>query len=392
MTPNSTHVQLITTSDPYTKWARKYPIDADKIRRRLNGDRTTEPGSLFGQGLARLIVTAPYMPDVKVHVETVIRSQPYQEWAYYKTASGARPHLTDHNKVMKRLAGDKTTEPSSNLAKGLARILYQPIRQPDEPPPPPPDGTPKWPADSGYMHDVWKKDLVYVRTLSSFHGLLRQEARANGWPVIAVQADHAYYVEDNMRELAAIRGTLVSQGHIIVGWATYGQGQLSPFDEGRQHAEIAKRHFPDGWIGNGEAWAEGPDWWKTAAWIEGWLSNGGASIPVACSCLSSTTPDWAREFDYPSWLALPGSAIMPQVYGATITAYTVHNAIETLKRGRVPKNRVGLTFDVIEGVGPFPDYKTWLGPRQLWTGDDSRSGTFAALAQTVALGQAQAIA
>lgn len=381
MTPNSTHVQLIVASKTYQEWAAKLPVDASKVQRRLDGQRTTEPASLFFAALARLIVAPPHMPDVKQHVQTFIRSQGYQEWVAYRTARGAQPHKTDHNKVMRRLAGERTTEPSSNIAKGLARLLYQPVRSPTDPPDPDPS-EPTWPPNSGFVHDVFEQDITFTRSLSSFSGLLRAEARQQRFMGIAIQLDHAYYVGANIEEYARLKAYFDREGHVAVGWSTYGQGEaISPYDEGRRHAELAKRHTPRGWIANGELWCESAEMWKTAAWIEGWLANGGAEIPLACSCLSSTTADWAREFDYKSWLAVPGSMIMPQVYGASHAGYTVHNCLETMKRNRVPKNRLGLTFDVIEGQGPFADYRTWPGWRQLWTGDDARSGTFAALAR-----------
>jgi hypothetical protein len=97
--------------------------------------------------------------------------------------------------------------------------------------------------------------------------------------------------------------------------------------------------------------------------------------------LSSDNPNFARGFDYDSWLELPGVAVMPQVYGASHPAYTVTNAVSTMQNGGVPRNRLNLTFDVIGGAGPFANYRTWAGPRSIWTGDDSTVSTWAALAR-----------
>lgn len=382
MPTNADWVRVVVRSDPYKKFAVKYPIDAAKITKRLNGERTTEPGSLFAKGLARAIIEKPYMPRVADHVRTTMSSVPYKEWANYRSPTGTYPHRTDHNKLVRRLNGEKTTSLSSLLAQGLGGMLYQPVEPPPPPPDPPPDpGDPVWPPDRGYLADVLKKDIVFTRSLSSFYGTLRQAARACGWSGLAVQFDHAYYTDENKAELARIRPKLVGEGWTIGGWSVYGYENVDPFQDGVRHSQMAIEHQLAFWIANGEAWAESAQMWKSDAWIDGWLSAGaGGGIPVAVSCLSSNTDGWAREFDYAAFIdRLEGSGVFPQVYGATYDSYTVHNAVETLKRGKVPKNRVGLTFDVINGQGPFGDYLTWTGPRELWTGDDSTVETFASL-------------
>lgn len=380
MPTNADWVRVVCRSDPYKKFAAKYPIDAAKIQKRLDGKQTPEPGSLFGKGLARAIFAKPYMPGVGEHVRTVMSSVPYKEWANYKSPSGTFPHRTDHNKLVKRLAGDKTTSLSSLLAQGLGGLLYQPIQPPPPPDDPPPGpGEPVWPPDKGFLHPMLQRSIVFTRSLSSFHGTLRQAARANGWSGIAAQFDHAYYTDENKAELARIRSRLTGEGwEGIGGWSVYGYENVDPFQDGVRHSQMAIEHSLDFWIANGEAWAESAQMWKSDAWIDGWLSaGGGGGIPVAVSCLSSNTDGWAREFDYAAFIdRLPGSGVFPQVYGATYDSYTVHNAVQTLKRGNVPRNRVGLTFDVINGQGPFGDYLTWGGPRSLWTGDDSTVETF----------------
>jgi hypothetical protein len=52
-----------------------------------------------------------------------------------------------------------------------------------------------------------------------------------------------------------------------------------------------------------------------------------------------------------------------------------------MANGGVARNRLNLTFDVIQGAGPFAEYRKWAGPRSVWTGDDSNVSTWAALAR-----------
>ena len=41
-----------------------------------------------------------------------------------------------------------------------------------------------------------------------------------------------------------------------------------------------------------------------------------------------------------------------------------------------------MTFDVtVTGKGPFPDYRTWAGPRRLWECEKATVGTFDALSR-----------
>ena len=72
---------------------------------------------------------------------------------------------------------------------------------------------------------------------------------------------------------------------------------------------------------------------------------------------------------------------MPQVYGATWPAYTVVNCLATMENGGVPRDRLALTFDVVNGMGPFSDYKTWPGPRSVYAGDDANGESFYSLAR-----------
>jgi hypothetical protein len=220
---------------------------------------------------------------------------------------------------------------------------------------------------------------VFVRSLSSFYGELRDAARAAGFTAVYVQLDHSGDVANNRRELAAIGPSLKAKGWKIAGWSTGGQGS-DPSTDGARHAAIRREleHLLDGWVCNMETWAEGVDSWKSKAWLDAWRVGGGFG-PLAVSCMSSDNPNWARAFDYDVWLKIPGAAIMPQVYGASFPAYTVFNALSTMTNGGVPRNRLNLTFDVIDGAGPFANYRTWAGPRSIWTGDDSRPSSWSSL-------------
>lgn len=288
-------------------------------------------------------------------LDQIVASLPYRAWA--ATAK------VDAGKVAAELAGERRPQPGSAFARGLVRLARL-----DPPGPPPPTVDP-----------LWQRDLVFTRTLSNFTGVLRDPARDAGFSVVVVQLDHTAYADANRAELASIGPGLRARGWKLAGWATY--GYLSdPRADGVRHAQICRDLRLDGWVANGEAWAEGAQAWTTAAYLEGWRLAGG-QVPLAVSCLSSTTPLYARAFDYRSWLAVPGAAIMPQVYGATDPGYTVANCLATMTRGGVPRDRLALTFDVVAGQGPFGDYARWTGPRSIYTGDDSRAETWQALAR-----------
>lgn len=290
----------------------------------------------------------------------LFQSGPYREWA-------AR-YTVDARKVALEFDGQRRPSAGSEYGRALVNICraHPPMVEPAPSP----------------LNALWQRDLVFTRTLSSFTGVLRDAARANGFSVVLVQLDHVGYAEANRAELAAIGPGLRAQGWKICGWATYGYEDTNVSHDARadgaRHAAIRRELGLDGWVANGELWAEGGRAWKTAAYLDGWRLGGGTG-PLAVSCLSSTVSGWAREFDYGSWLAVPGAAIMPQVYGASDPGYTVANCLDTLGRGRVPADRLALTFDVKQGSGPFADYRTWGGPRSVYTGDDSTTSTWAAL-------------
>ena len=285
----------------------------------------------------------------------------------------SKPHTdakisdADRNKINLEMQGKRRPVAGSAYAQAIIELARL------DPPKPAP------PLPLVALDPLWVRDGMFVRSLKSFHGDKRDAARAAGFSCIYVQLDHSGDVGGNIAELHAIGPSLMAQGWRFAGWSTYGQG-TDPSADGANHARIRREldAYLDGWVANGEIWAEGVDAWKSKAWIEAWTANGGFG-PVAVSCMSSDNPNYARAFDYPSWLALPGCAVMPQVYGATYPAYTVANGRATMMNGGVPTSRLAMTFDVIQGVGPFADYKTWPAPRSIWTGEDSEPATWVAL-------------
>ncbi len=233
------------------------------------------------------------------------------------------------------------------------------------------------------LDPLWVRDGVFVRSLSSFHGDKRDAARAAGFSVIYVQLDHSGDVPGNINELHQIGPSLMAQGWRFACWSTAGQGTDAQLD-GVHHAQLRREldAYLDGWVCNQEIWSEGPegsaDWNHSKEWLAGWTVGGGFG-PVAVSCMSSDNPNYARAFDYQSWLRIPGCAVMPQCYGSTWPNCTVNNAVATMLNGGVPRSRLNITFDVIAGIGPFSDYRTWAGPRSIWTGEDSEPATWVAL-------------
>jgi hypothetical protein len=296
------------------------------------------------------------MGEIHDALDQITGSLPYKAWAVSSPV--------DAGKVTSELAGVRKPLPGSAFARGLVRLARL---DPPGPPPIPPSA----------LDPLWQRDLVFTRTLSNFSGIQREAARAAGFSVLLVQLDYTEYAGPNRDELATIGPGLRNAGWKIAGWAT--AGYLSdPRADGVRHASLVRELSLDGWVANMETWAEGPEAWKCAAFLEGWRLGAGRG-PLAVSCMSSDNPNWARPFDYPSWLAVPGAAVMPQVYGASYPGYTVANCLATMARGNVPGDRLALTFNVVDGTGPFADYQTWKGPRSIYTGDDSNVATWEAL-------------
>lgn len=277
--------------------------------------------------------------------------------AGYRLFAGSK----DKAKVQAAAEGERKPSPSNREAR-VAWELY--LR----------DGPPV-PA----LAAVWRSDAIFTSgALANFNGAARDRAKATGWHVVYVQlANLPAYQDANEREL----GVFLAAGWTVVGWGTYGQG-TDPEQDGRAAAATCKRlPMLRGWKANGEAWAEGPASWKTAAFLRGWR-DGGAPVPLGWSVLSSDTANYAREYDYPTALDVPGADVDVQVYGATHPALTVAAANGMLDKARVPRDRRAMSFDVNGvGGGPFGDYLTWPGPRRLWSPDKATVQTFDQLAR-----------
>jgi hypothetical protein len=284
----------------------------------------------------------------------------------------------DKNKVLKARAGINPTTPSSKIGQVAAELgLRAYAAEQPGPPPPDPEPPPPEPLPGGELNALWKRDAVFTVALSSFAGDARAEAKAQGFSVVYVQLLHMASPEANNEGEIPV---FVRDGWTVCGWGTYGQGS-DPRQDGHDAAAIVKRLNLAGWKANGEAWAEGQDSWKTQAFLEGWNANDPGK-PLGWSVLSSDTANFARPFAYGVALSEPGSDIDIQVYGSTYPTYTVGAGLGMLSKAGVPVSRTTMTFDVTaEGIGPFNDYRTWAGPRRVWTGDTARAFTFQQLAR-----------
>ena len=303
----------------------------------------------------------------RAYLDQIFKSTWYKGWA-------ATPiNQTDASKIARKFAGTNTTQPSSSYAKGLWGLcaLNPPSGIPVPPPPVPPT-----------VAQVFRFDAAFTNGgLSNFSGAPRQRAWDTGWRAVYIQLMHINQaqIDANIQEMAR------TQWHdwVKVGWSTYGQG-TDPKADGEAAAALCHQLGLAGWKANGEAWAESQYMWKTSAFIEGWVA-GGAPCPLGWSVLSSDTANFAREFDYQSALSVSGADIDCQVYGATYPTYTVGACLGMLSKVAptpVPVARTTMTFDVNgSGTGPFPDYRTWAGPRRLWNVGNATVATFDALAR-----------
>lgn len=292
-------------------------------------------------------------------LELIFDSLPYKAWAATSPI--------DAGKVQAEFNGIHRPSPSSKYAKGLVGLCRENPPEPQPPPPPPPSP----------LALVWRGDAVYTTALGNFDGLRRNPAKAAGFKTCYVQLLHAINGAANEQHLAL----MASEGWTLCGWGTYGQG-TNPYEDGLAAAAIVRR-LPvlRGWKANGEAWAEWQDAWKTDAFLRGWL-DGGATVPLGWSVLSSDTANFARAYDYVSALRADGADIDIQVYGATHPTYTVSAGLGMLRNTPVPVERTTMTFDVTQtGIGPFGDYRTWMGPRRIWLGEWTTASTYANLAR-----------
>jgi hypothetical protein len=226
---------------------------------------------------------------------------------------------------------------------------------------------------------VWKLDAAFSNGgLSNFSGPPRDRALALGWKAVYIQLMHIAQsqIDANIEEMQRANWNAWTK----VGWSTYGQG-TDPEADGKSAAALCKQLGLAGWKANGEAWAEQQYAWKTAAFLKGWV-EGGAPCPLGWSVLSSDTANFAREFDYATAMSVAGADIDIQVYGATVPTYTVGAGLGMLAKAKVPVSRTTMSFDCTDtGIGPFPDYRTWAGPRRLWNVGNATVQTFDALAR-----------
>ncbi len=297
----------------------------------------------------------------------VFTSSPYRAWA------AVPGNKTDASKIARKFQGTNTTRCSSGYGQGIWELcaMNPPSGIPVPPPPAPVT-----------VAQVWRFDAAFTNGgLSNFAGAARQRAWDTGWRAVYIQLMHINQdqIDANIAEMGRAQWAQWTK----VGWATYGQG-TDPKADGFAAAQLCHQHALVGWKANGEAWAEAQYMWKTSAFVDGWVA-GGAPCPLGWSVLSSDTANFARAFDYQSALSVSGADADLQVYGATYPTYTVGAGLGMLaqvKPSPVPVGRTTMTFDVNgTGTGPFPDYRTWAGPRRLWNVGNATAATFDALAR-----------
>lgn len=305
------------------------------------------------------------MTDIgRAALKKIFASKPYKDWA------AVPGNKTDAAKVAAEFQGTRKPQAGSAYAQGFQTLCREN----------PPSGTPvPPPVPAVEVAAVWKLDAAFTNGgLSNFAGAARDKAMQTGWEAVYVQLMHIsdQQIQANIAEMARSNWN----AWVKVGWGTYGQG-TDPEQDGQAAAELCKS-LPalKGWKANGEAWAEGTYLWKTSAFLKGWVA-GGAPVPLGWSVLSSDTANFARNYDYPTALSVAGADIDIQVYGATYPTYTVGAGLGMLAKANVPVARTTMSFDVTDtGVGPFPDYRTWAGPRRLWNVGNATVATFEALA------------
>jgi len=225
---------------------------------------------------------------------------------------------------------------------------------------------------------LWQQDGVFCVGLSSFHGELRAAARAQGFSWLAPILLHDPTAEPNRNELIATGTALRGEGWSLCGWGTFGQGGKAD-DDARAAAELVTTLGLDGWIANGEAWAEQEFFDRSKLFVDAWKATG-CGKPLAVSCLSSDTADFPRVFDYATWVGI-GAGVMPQVYGNEHPGFTVAACLGNLKTGGiVPKHLLNLTFGTYgDHPAPHADYATWAGPRTVYTGESTPAEDWAKL-------------
>lgn len=301
----------------------------------------------------------------RANLTKIFNSAPYKAWA------AVAANKVDASKVARKFAGSNTPKPGSGYAQGLWGLCG--LNPPDGVPVPPP-------VPAAAVAAVWKQDAAFSSGgLSNFAGAARQRAWDTGWRAVYVQLLHIAQsqIDANIEEMGRSQWNMWTK----VGWGTYGQN-TDPEQDGKDAAALCKRLGLPAWKANGEAWAEQSFSWKTSAFLKGWV-DGGAPCPLGWSVLSSDTANFARVFDYATALSVAGADIDIQVYGATYPAYTVGAGLGMLAQVKpvpVPVSRTTMSFDVTDtGTGPFPDYRTWSGPRRLWNVGNATVASFDAL-------------
>jgi hypothetical protein len=221
------------------------------------------------------------------------------------------------------------------------------------------------------VNGLWQQDGVFCVGLSAFNQY-RAIAFQHGFRWMAPILTHDPAAIGNKTELERHAATDRAEGWKLAGWGTYGQA-ATPETDAALAVGLVKELGLDGWVANGEAWAEGANISYSNRFIAEWKAEGGTG-PLAVSCLSSDTANWAREFDYEAWLAI-GSAVMPQVYGNEHPGYTVAACLGMLEKAHVPQAELNLTFGTYESSGgrpltvPYTDYQGWSGPRTVYVGE-----------------------
>lgn len=286
----------------------------------------------------------------------------------YKAAAAKPGNLTDAQKVKREFGPPAERRPS--CANPYFRGFQLLCREN------PPAGVPLPPTPpASDVAAVFKRDAVMVAGgLSNFNSEPRAEALRLGWTVVEVQLLHTAYAQANEDEMRLPQWNPWTKG----GWGTYGQDS-DAHQDGKAAAALCKRLNLAFWKANGELWAEGAGIAKTQEFVRGWV-EGGAPCPLGWSVLSSDTANFARPFDYGAALAVAGADIDIQVYGAAVPTYTVAAGLGMLQKARVPVSRTTMTFDCNgDGNAPFADYRTWTGPRRLYTQGDATVDTFRGL-------------
>lgn len=230
-------------------------------------------------------------------------------------------------------------------------------------------------------HPLWHRNISFSVKLPDLDATEKAALRSKGFGTLApILTNHIpAEVAANKADLRNSGAAYRSLGWSLAGWGTYGQSQDTVVDA-RAAATVVEDLNLDGWIANGELWAESEFFWKTAAFISEWLRLV-PEIPLAISCLSTSTPQWVRPFDYATPLATAGVSIRPQVYGGSSPGmgFTVAGARTLMARAGVSPARYGLTLGTFGNSIPWSDYATWAGIRDVYCGEMIPPGEIANL-------------